>query len=101
MNITTKQTGSETVLALSGRFDFNSHRDFRNSYEAALQNSATRTINLNMTQVDYLDSSALGMLLLLNEKARAANMEVVISDPPPSVRKIIEVANFSKIFRII
>lgn len=101
MNITTKQNGSEAVLALSGRFDFNSHRDFRSSYEAALQSSGTKTINLNMAQVDYLDSSALGMLLLLNEKARAANMEIVISNAPQSVRKIIEVANFSKIFRLV
>lgn len=101
MNISTKQVGAETVLELSGRFDFNSHRDFRNSYETALKNSATRTINLNMAHVDYLDSSALGMLLLLNEKARAANIEIVISSCPQSVRKIIEVANFSKIFKIL
>lgn len=101
MNISTKQAGTETILALSGRFDFNAHRDFRNSYEAALQNSATKTINLDMALVDYLDSSALGMLLLLNEKARAANIEIVISACPQNVRKIIEVANFSKIFKIL
>lgn len=101
MNIASKQIGSEVVLSLSGRFDFNAHRDFRNGYEAALQNGSVKTLNLNMEKVDYLDSSALGMLLLLNEKAKTANMEVVISSCPANIRKIIEVANFSRIFRIL
>ncbi len=101
MNIVSKQVGGEFVLALSGRFDFNAHRDFRNGYEPALQNSSVKTLNLNMEKVDYLDSSALGMLLLLNEKARASNIEVIISACPANIKKIIEVANFSRIFKIL
>lgn len=101
MNIVSKQVGNEFVLSLAGRFDFNAHRDFRNSYEPALQNSTVKTLNLDMQKVDYLDSSALGMLLLLNEKARAAGMEVVISACPADIKKIIEVANFSRIFKIL
>jgi anti-anti-sigma factor len=101
MNIVAKQVGSEFSLALSGRFDFNAHRDFRNGYEPALQNSSIKTLNLNMEKVDYLDSSALGMLLLLNEKARASNIEVIISSCPANIKKIIEVANFSRIFKIL
>ncbi len=101
MNISSKQAGSEYVLALAGRFDFNAHRDFRNGYEPALQNSSVKTLNLNMEKVDYLDSSALGMLLLLNEKAKAANVEIVISSCPANIKKIIEVANFSRIFKIL
>ena len=101
MNIVAKQVGSEFSLALSGRFDFNAHRDFRNGYEPALQNSYIKTLNLNMEKVDYLDSSALGMLLLLNEKARASNIEVIISSCTANIKKIIEVANFSRIFKIL
>lgn len=101
MNITSKQVGAETILELAGRFDFNAHRDFRNGYEVALKNPSTKTINLNMARVDYLDSSALGMLLLLNEKARTANIEIVLSACPQNIKTIIEVANFSKIFKML
>lgn len=101
MNINHKQIGSEYVLTLAGRFDFNAHRDFRGSYEPALQNQAIKSLNLNMERVDYLDSSALGMLLLLQEKAKSAKVEVVISACPANIRKIIDVANFGKLFKIL
>lgn len=101
MDIMTRQANNETIMELSGRFDFNAHRDFRNSYEQILKSNSVKVINLNMARVDYLDSSALGMLLLLNEKARAANIEIIVSACPENIRKIIEVANFGKIFKIV
>lgn len=101
MNIHHQQTGSEHLLALAGRFDFNAHREFREGYEPILQNRAVKTMNLNMEKVDYLDSSALGMLLLLKEKAQAANIEVVISACPTNIRKILDVANFGKLFKVL
>lgn len=100
MNISTVESGTEVVLMLSGRFDITTHRDFRESYKPALQGGVNKTINVNMDQVAALDSSALGMLLLLNEKASAANIEVVISACPQNIMKILEIANFGKIFKI-
>lgn len=101
MDIKTKRIGSEFVLALGGRFDFNAHREFRQGYEAALQDKTVKTLNLNMERLDYLDSSALGMMLLLKEKAQVSNIEVVISGCPENICKIIAVANFGKLFKLI
>lgn len=101
MNVSVKQMGGEYVVSLAGRFDFNAHREFRSSYEPALAAANVKTINLNLERTDYLDSSALGMLLLLKEKAQAANIEIVISACPANIRKILDVANFGKLFRIL
>lgn len=101
MHTNIKQTGSEYLILLSGRFDFSAHCDFRSSYEPALQNASIKTINLSMDRVDFVDSAALGMMLLLQEKARAANIEVVISNCQKNIREIIDVANFGKLFRVL
>ncbi len=99
MNITSKQEADKITLTLNGRFDFSVHRDFRTSYEDALKITGIKKIALDMSAVDYLDSSALGMLLLLNERARATNAEVNIARCSPGVMKILEIANFSKIIK--
>jgi HptB-dependent secretion and biofilm anti anti-sigma factor len=101
MNIVSNQENNQITLTLSGRFDFNVHRDFRSSYEEALKISGIKKIILNMANVDYLDSSALGMLLLLNERARTNGAEVNISLCSDGVKKILEIANFSKIIKFL
>ena len=54
-----------------------------------------------MSFVDYLDSSTLGMMLVLKEKAEKANKEIVISRPSKNVNRILEVSNFRKLFKIL
>jgi len=91
----------QAVLTIQGRFDFNAHAEFRKCSEAALQTEHARRIVVNLAQVDYLDSSALGMLLLLREKAAGAGgPEVVLDGARGIVRQVLEVANFSRMFRI-
>ena len=64
MHTRLEQENGKAIIKLSGRFDFNSHREFRGSYESALDNAQLRELVIDLSGVDYLDSSALGMLLL-------------------------------------
>jgi anti-anti-sigma factor len=85
---------------MEGRFDFSAHRVFRSQYESCLQIPGVKHVALNMAKVEYLDSSALGMLLLLNEGARATNIQVAITNCPDNVKKILNIANFERIFNV-
>lgn len=87
-------------IAMSGRFDFQVHRDFRDAYTPVLENATVREIEVEMGKVDYLDSSALGMLMLLNERAKAVNKPVSLLNTSGVVSQVLEVANFSRIFNI-
>jgi anti-anti-sigma factor len=98
MQISESVAGNVARLSLSGRFDFHSHRDFRTAYENALGNAAVREIDLNFGSVDYLDSSALGMLLLLREKAETSGKKVILSNVRGTVRQVLDIANFGKLF---
>ncbi|HEY8085630.1 MAG TPA: STAS domain-containing protein [Methylophilaceae bacterium] len=100
MQVSTQHTGDTITITLEGRFDFSAHRVFRSQYEATLQIPEVKHIALNMAKVEYLDSSALGMLLLLNEGARASNIQVAIVNCPENVMKILNIANFGRIFKI-
>lgn len=101
MIIQQNKTENTARLALEGRFDFHSHRDFRAAYENALASQDVRNIVIDFTKVDYLDSSALGMLLLLREKAESSGKKVRLANLAGSVKQVLEIANFGKLFEII
>lgn len=91
---------NKASLTINGRFDFSIHRDFRTNYEQILGTSGVRELDVDMKSVDYVDSSALGMLLLLREKALAQNIQLKLVGTQNSVRQVLEVANFGRLFTI-
>lgn len=100
MQITVEKKGETARLNLNGRFDFSSHREFRAACDEALQAPEIKVIEADFTRVDYLDSSALGMLLLLREKAHNANLKVSLTNCTGLVQQVLDVANFQRLFTI-
>ena len=100
MLIASEVTDAHATLKLGGRFEFHSHRDFRSAYEKMLETGSVREIIIDFAGVDYLDSSALGMLLLLREKAEGAGKNVVLTGLQGTVKQVLEIANFGKLFSI-
>jgi anti-anti-sigma factor len=47
-----------------------------------------------------MDSSALGMLLLIRERATANNQRVSLSGCKGTVKQILDVANFGRLFQM-
>ncbi len=88
------------VIRLAGRFDFNAHREFREAVDKSLGVKAGKPIRVELGSVTYLDSSALGMLLMLRDKAKAANRPVSLSGAQGSVKQVLDIANFGKLFGI-
>ncbi len=91
---------NSAVIQLDGRFDFNAHREFRGAVDHALSMPGASSVTIEMNRVDYLDSSALGMLLMVRDKARSANRSVALSGVTGSVRQVLDIANFGKLFAI-
>ena len=60
-----------------------------------------KDINLDLAQVEYLDSSALGMLLLLNERlGKSRSKRLVVGQATGLVRKVLEVAKFDQVMTL-
>lgn len=98
MDVTVNSADGGTVLKLGGRFDFNAHREFRDAVDRVLE--ANGDVRVDLGEVVYLDSSALGMLLMLRDKTKNANREVQLTNTRGSVRQVLDIANFGKLFAI-
>lgn len=86
--------GKTVTFKIDGRFDFSLHKAFREAYKDQPSNIEYR---VNLSGTEYLDSSALGMLLLL--KKHAENGKVVIEKPNSEVERVLTIANFDKVFK--
>lgn len=90
--------GDKVTISVSGKFDFQLYDDFRSAYSETPGSGTAYEVNLSGT--DYLDSSALGMLLLLREHAGGDSSKIEITQISDDVRKVLEVANFGKLFNL-
>lgn len=100
MQLTTRTDGNVARIELSGRFDFNGRKTMREAYDPLLANTAIKTIEIGLARVEYIDSSALGILLLLRERADEAGKKVVLDKARGTVEKVLAVANFNRLFEI-
>lgn len=101
MQTNTSIEAGQALLRLAGRFDFNAHRDFRAAYEPLVDNAEVHALTIDLHDVDYLDSSALGMLLMLRDKVASAKKTLSLTNPQAGVRQVLDIANFGKLFRIV
>ncbi|WP_437884244.1 STAS domain-containing protein [Pseudomonas sp. LRF_L74] len=90
--------GQELTILVQGRFDFSAHQEFRDAYEHV--SSAPQRYVVDLKGATYLDSSALGMLLLLRDHAGGDQARVRLVNCNPDVRKILSISNFEQLFQI-
>lgn len=95
---TVSADGSHVAIHISGRFDFSSHQEFRAAYEKLPQTPAHYCVDLHDTS--YIDSSALGMLLLLRDFAGGDQSSIEIVNCTSDVKKILTISNFEQLFTI-
>ncbi|MCE2572856.1 STAS domain-containing protein [Motilimonas eburnea] len=86
-------------IRLPNRFDFHYHKTFNQEIEKLLQSEKVDLIELDFSQVQYLDSSALGMLVLLSKKNEKRHQaKLVIRGAHGSALDILEMANMAKLY---
>lgn len=100
LTVSTKVFNGVAEIELAGRFDFSGRKAFREAYDSLLLNAGVQAIEIGLSGVEYIDSSALGMLLLLRERAEEANKKVILHSAQNTVARVLSVANFGRLFEI-
>lgn len=89
--------GRVVTIQVDGRFDFATHQAFMQAYKAYTPGEKRFIVDLRNT--DYLDSSAMGMLLQLREYSRN-DEQIELVNGNDAVNEILQIANFDKLFRV-
>lgn len=97
MSVTMSEQGNTITIKVDGRFDFSAHQDFLNTYSNVPKGEKAFIVDLS--SAEYMDSSAMGMLLQLREHAdKTAQVQLV--NASANIKEILRIANFDKLFQL-
>jgi len=88
--------GHIVTVKISGRFDFRMIKEFQRALAYK-----PRTWLVDMSAVSYVDSSALGMLLLLRERVNGETERVQLRGLRGQPRDVLTMAKFDTMFGLI
>ena len=91
--------GMRIEIEVQGRFDYTLARDFRSIYLDQPEDTCV-DYHIDLSGTDFMDSTALGMLLLIREHAKKQGGAVFIEKPSPNANLALRTANFETLFRI-
>lgn len=87
-------------IAMPDRFDSSMNRKFIKSYTPLLDDVTVREIEIELSAVKFLDSSALDMLALLKKRAAAANKSISLLNISALISRVLEITDLSGMFNI-
>jgi anti-anti-sigma factor len=99
MQYTLEATDSDISVVLTESFTFRDNGTFREMLGEIEKHHFSR-ISCDVSAIDFVDSAALGMLLLLRDMAEKKHSDVVLRGARGQVQKMFEVSKFSKLFII-
>lgn len=92
-----KTVGNVSTVYADGKFTFHQHKEFRAMLDAAFAKTPDQLI-VDLSLTTYLDSAALGMLLIARDKFSG---NVVLKGARGPVMNVLTIASFQKIFSFI
>ncbi|TQV84109.1 STAS domain-containing protein [Exilibacterium tricleocarpae] len=96
---TTKSASQEVTILLGDTFDFSCVDEFRRAYEQVDHADCKRFV-IDFRNTQYMDSSALGMLINMEKFWREHEASICIINANQQLKKIFSISRFDKKFNI-
>jgi anti-sigma B factor antagonist len=93
-----RMTGDAAIAAVRGEIDLHNSPDMRSAIFDLLSKTVVKRLILNLSQVPYMDSSAIAVLVEALQKLRPTGGRVMLVDLQPRVKGLLQIARLDSIF---
>jgi anti-sigma B factor antagonist len=90
---------SQVVLTVAGEIDLGNAAELE-KVALSLLDGRPRSLVLDFSEVPFCDSSGIGVLVRLYNRATSMGCRVTIRRPTPNVRAVLEMTALTRIFQI-
>lgn len=97
MNITIQETDAKIVAILAGELDTAAAQEAEKQLQP-LQDSKGKEVVLDCTDLEYISSSGLRVLLSILKQAKSVGSRVVLKNVNDVIRDVLELTGFISIF---
>lgn len=91
---------SVLLIRLKGELDHHTAEQLRQEAENAITQNEIKHIILNLEELDFMDSSGLGVILGRYKKIKKNNGEMIICAISPAVKRLFEMSGLFKIMQV-
>ncbi|HSL31655.1 MAG TPA: STAS domain-containing protein [Anaerolineales bacterium] len=98
MTVTVEFQGNVARIILSGSVDYSLQEIIRNASQQALSGRNVREIQVDFSEVTFLDSSMIRALLTLQKEADASGKSLILSNCSGNTREVFEIGGFDRMF---
>ncbi len=92
--------GNDMLCSIHGDIDHHNARVIRMQIDDELYKQRPKKLTLDLSRVEFMDSSGLGLILGRFNKASEIGTEFTLLNPADSVRKILDVAGIARMIKI-
>ncbi|MDK9723955.1 MAG: STAS domain-containing protein [Sterolibacteriaceae bacterium MAG5] len=85
-------------IRLVGTFNHAVHRPFKEATRPALANADVKELLIDMSNVERIDSSALGLLLVTRDEAKKAGKTMSLKGAQGVTKRALDMAQFERLF---
>src|SRR6185503_8511069 len=87
-----RQEGDAVIVAVQGEIDLHNSPELRTQLLGLLAKHSPKKLIINLSQVPYMDSSAVAVLIESLQKLRKTGGRVFLANLQPRVRGLLEIA---------
>lgn len=95
LEITSSKNGSKTLVKVVGEVDVSNAPQLRQELEAAL-GEATPQVVVDFSEVPYIDSTGIGVLVGAAHRAKEAGGSLTLSNPQKNVARVLSLLGVDK-----
>jgi anti-anti-sigma factor len=89
----------DSIVAMGGDFTFTDHAAFLIIMNRLLATQGTPIV-IDLSQLEFIDSAGLGMLLIARDEAGKASRRLTLRGPKGQVQRMFAVTKFATLFAI-
>ncbi|MGA2215994.1 MAG: STAS domain-containing protein [Bryobacteraceae bacterium] len=95
----THQIGDVTVVELSGRLHLGNSLTYAENAISRLIEGGTRKLVIDLTQLDYMDSSGLGMLIFSGGRMQESGGRLRVAGAKGTVARVFQIAHADQVLQ--
>ena len=100
MEYTKELNGNICKIKMMGKFTFADHMEFKNILSDINEKEITG-VDLDISEVEFVDSAALGLLLLIRDETEKKSLTLTLFKPQGQVQKMFKISRFYELFHVV
>lgn len=96
-----RRDGGVVVVGVSGELDMATAPVLRNALKEVIVDQGSLSVRVDLANTTFMDSTGLNALVGALKSMRDRDGQLTVSDPPPTIMRLLDLSGLSKVFDIV